>query len=75
MPGTLGRDEIYQLAGYLLRDYPDEFSISPGRALLVAPGRDDHLDAGQFLRLLGCASPLPVLRDQQRGVCVAPVNE
>lgn len=27
IPGKLGRDEFYQLAGYLLLDYRDEFGI------------------------------------------------
>ena len=44
MPGTLGREDICQLAGYLLLDYRDEFSISRGRALPITPGHDDHLE-------------------------------
>jgi transcriptional regulator with XRE-family HTH domain len=65
-PGRLGRDEIYQLAGYLLLDYPDEFGISRVGLYLSRQGATITWDAGEFLQLLGCASPLPELRDQLR---------
>jgi hypothetical protein len=66
MPGKLGRDEIYQLAGYLLLDYPDEFGISRVGLYLSRQGATITWDAGEFLRLLGCVSPLPELREQLR---------
>jgi hypothetical protein len=66
MPGKLGRDEIYQLAGYLLLDYRDEFGISRVGLYLSRQGATITWDAGEFLRLLGCASPLPELRERLR---------
>jgi hypothetical protein len=66
MPGTLGRDEIYQLAGYLLLDYRDEFGISRVGLYLSRQGATISWDAGEFLRLLGSAEPLPAVREQLR---------
>jgi hypothetical protein len=66
MPGKLGRDEIYQLAGYLLLDYPDEFGISRVGLYLSRQGATITWDAGEFLRLLGSVMPLPELRDLLR---------
>jgi hypothetical protein len=66
MPGKLGRDEIYQQAGYLLLDYPDEFGIRRVGLYLSRQGATITWDVGEFLRLLGCASPLPAVRDLLR---------
>jgi hypothetical protein len=65
-PGELGRDEIYQLTGYLLLDYQDEFSISRVGLYLSRQGATITWDVGEFLRLLGATVPLPELRDKLR---------
>ena len=66
MPGKLGRDEIYQLAGYLLLDYADEFGIRRVGLYLSRQGALITWDVEEFLRMLGCASTLPELRDLLR---------
>lgn len=64
MPSKLGRDEIYQLAGYLLLDYPDEFRIRRVGLYLSRQGGLVSWDVEEFLRMLGCVEPLPSLRDR-----------
>lgn len=66
MPGKLGRDEIYQLAGYLLLDYRDQFGISRVGLYLSRQGATITWDVDEFLRLLGSAEQLPELRAQLR---------
>jgi hypothetical protein len=65
-PGKLGRDEIYQLAGYLLLDYRDQFGISRVGLYLSRQGATITWDVDEFLRLLGSAEQLPELRAQLR---------
>ena len=65
-PGKLGRDEIYQLAGYLLPDYPDEYGISRVGLYLSRQGATITWDVDEFLRLLGSAEPPPELRERLR---------
>ena len=64
MPGRLGLDEIYQIAGYLLLDHPDEFGIKRVGLDLSRQGAMITWDVDEFLRLLGSVRPLPQLRDQ-----------
>ena len=64
LPGKLGRNEINQLAGYLLLDYRDEFGITRVGLYLSRQGATITWDVGEFLRLLGSAEQLPELRDQ-----------
>jgi hypothetical protein len=65
-PRRLGRDEIYQLAGYLLLDYDDQYGInrvglylSRQRALIV-------WNVPDFLHLLGATGPLTEMRRRLR---------
>jgi hypothetical protein len=64
MPGELGRDEINQLAGYLLLDYHDEFSINQVGLYLSRQGAMITWTVTEFLRLLGADEPLTRLRER-----------
>jgi len=66
MPGKLGRDEINQLAGYLLLDYHDEFGIDQVGLYLARQGAMITWSAAEFLRLLGAGEPLARLRERLR---------
>ncbi|MGH3170093.1 MAG: ATP-dependent helicase, partial [Trebonia sp.] len=61
-PRRLGADEIYQLAGYLLLDYEDEFGIRSVGLYLSRQGAVVRWDVPKFLSLLGARESLPDLR-------------
>lgn len=61
-PRRLGADEIYQLAGYLLLDYEDEFGIRSVGLYLSRQGAVVQWEVPRFLSLLGAREPLPELR-------------
>ncbi|MFI1866938.1 UvrD-helicase domain-containing protein [Streptomyces jumonjinensis] len=63
-PRRLGRDEIYQLAGYLLLDYDDKFRIDHVGLYLSRQGGLITWEVGDFLRRLGAQAPLHQLREQ-----------
>ncbi|GGR53066.1 UvrD-helicase domain-containing protein [Streptomyces netropsis] len=65
-PRRLGREEIYQLAGYLLLDYTNQFGIDKVGLYLSRQGGLITWDTEEFLRRLGAAMPLAQLRDQLR---------
>ncbi|MBE1609964.1 hypothetical protein [Actinopolymorpha pittospori] len=65
-PRNLGRNEIYQLAGYLLLDYDDQYSIDRVGLYLSRQGGLIIWDASEFLRGLGSTTPLPELRHRFR---------
>ncbi|MFE2675720.1 UvrD-helicase domain-containing protein [Streptomyces hygroscopicus] len=65
-PRRLGREEIYQLAGYLLLDYDDQFGIHQVGLYLSRQGGLITWDAADFLRRLGASAPLAHLRAQLR---------
>lgn len=70
-PRGLGADEIYQLAGYLLLDYPDEFGIRKVGLYLSRQGAIISWDAWAFLLMLGAREPPPVLRQKLRAFLAA----
>jgi hypothetical protein len=61
-PRGLGREEIYQLAGYLLLDYDDHYAIDRVGFYLSRQGALITWDVGRFLHDLGARTPLPQLR-------------
>jgi hypothetical protein len=61
-PHKLGRAEIYQLAGYLLLDYHDEFRIDRVGLYLSRQGGLITWDTTEFLDRLGADAPLSRLR-------------
>ncbi len=65
-PRRLGREEIYQLAGYLLLDYDDHFDIDRVGLYLSRQGGLITWSTEEFLRRLGSAAPLPQLRARLR---------
>jgi hypothetical protein len=65
-PRRLGREEIYQLAGYLLLDYDDAFGIRHVGLYLSRQGGLITWETGDFLRRLGAGAPLPTLRGRLR---------
>ncbi|WP_315903476.1 UvrD-helicase domain-containing protein [Streptomyces violarus] len=65
-PRRLGRDEIYQIAGYLLLDYDDQYGIDHVGLYLSRQGGLITWEVGEFLRRLGGDAPLRQLRDQFR---------
>lgn len=65
-PRRLGREEIYQLAGYLLLDYDDQFGIDQVGLYLSRQGGLITWDAAGFLRRLGAAMSLAQLRERLR---------
>ncbi|WP_436776491.1 UvrD-helicase domain-containing protein [Yinghuangia sp. YIM S09857] len=66
-PRRLGREEIYQLAGYLLLDYDDQYRIDRVGLYLSRQGGLITWDVPEFLHRLGAAAPLPALRVGLRG--------
>lgn len=64
MPGKLGRDEINQLAGYLLLDYRDELGINQVGLYLSRQGAMITWTVTEFLRLLGADEPLTRRRER-----------
>ncbi|WP_042373056.1 UvrD-helicase domain-containing protein [Streptacidiphilus neutrinimicus] len=65
-PRQLGEAEVYQLAGYLLLDYDDRYRIDQVGLYLSRQGHLITWPVGEFLRQLGTATKLPVLRRQLR---------
>ncbi|MEU4303013.1 UvrD-helicase domain-containing protein [Kitasatospora aureofaciens] len=65
-PQRLGRDEIYQLAGYLLLDYGDEYSIDQVGLYLARQGHLVVWSADEFLARLGAKTSLTGLRSRLR---------
>ncbi|WP_310728292.1 UvrD-helicase domain-containing protein [Streptomyces sp. N2A] len=65
-PRSLGRDEIYQLAGYLLLDYDNQYGINRVGLYLSRQGGLVTWEAADFLRRLGADAPLAVLRTRMR---------
>jgi len=63
-PRTMGRDEIYQLAGYLLLDYDDHYGINRVGLYLSRQGALIVWSVPDFLNRLGSSTPLPRLRHQ-----------
>ncbi|WP_438453345.1 hypothetical protein [Streptomyces asiaticus] len=65
-PKRIGRDQLYQLAGYLLLDYDNTYGIERVGLYLSRQGRLIEWETGQFLRLLGGRGPLSELREACR---------
>ncbi|MEV4072039.1 UvrD-helicase domain-containing protein [Nonomuraea fuscirosea] len=65
-PRKLGREEIYQLAGYLLLDYDDTYGIDSVGLYLSRQGALITWDAPEFLQRLGARMPISQLRDRLR---------
>ncbi|WP_242891097.1 hypothetical protein [Actinomadura litoris] len=65
-PRRLGREEIYQLAGYLLLDYDDHYGINRVGLYLSRQGALITWTVEDFLRRLGTTAPLPLLRRRFR---------
>jgi hypothetical protein len=61
-PHRLGRDEVQQLAGYLLLDYDDRYSIREVGFYLSRQGTLVRWTVPHFLTALGARIPLPQLR-------------
>ena len=61
-PRSLGREEIYQLAGYLLLDYEDRFGINHLGLYLSRQGAMITWSVEEFLQALGCSRSLASLR-------------
>jgi len=65
-PRKLGREEVYQLAGYLLLDYDDRYTIDSLALYLARQGKLITWSAEEFLQRLGASAPLGQLREQFR---------
>lgn len=65
-PRRLGREEIYQLADYLLLGYDDHFTIDRLGLYLSRQGGLITWSTEEFLRRLGTTTPLPQLRAKLR---------
>ncbi|MER8186957.1 UvrD-helicase domain-containing protein [Kitasatospora sp. NPDC094015] len=65
-PQRLGRDEIYQLAGYLLLDYDDRYQIDRVGLYLSRQGHLVTWGVDEFLARLGASAKLPRLRERLR---------
>ena len=65
-PRKLGREEVYQLAGYLLLDYEDRYGIDRLALYLSRQGALITWSAEEFLQRLGSTAPLGRLREQFR---------
>jgi AAA domain/UvrD-like helicase C-terminal domain len=61
-PRSLGPEEIYQLAGYLLLDYNDDYRINSLGLYLSRQGGLITWDVGEFLTALGARHTLANLR-------------
>jgi superfamily I DNA/RNA helicase len=66
-PGRLGREEIYQLAGYLLLDYDDQHGINRVGLYLSRQGALIVWSVEDFLRRLGTTRPVTELRRRLKG--------
>jgi hypothetical protein len=65
-PRRLGREEIYQLAGYLLLDYDNQFGINHVGLYLSRQGGLITWSTEEFLHRLGATTALPYLRARLR---------
>jgi superfamily I DNA/RNA helicase len=65
-PRHMGREEVYQLAGYLLLDYNDAYRIDRVGLYLSRQGRLITWGVDEFLHRLGAPAPLPRLRAEFR---------
>ena len=65
-PRRLGRDEIYQLAAYLLLDYDDEYGIDRVGLYLSRQGALIAWSVEEFLHLLGASGGVTRLRGRLR---------
>ncbi|MFI9006109.1 UvrD-helicase domain-containing protein [Actinosynnema sp. NPDC053489] len=65
-PHRIGRDELHQLAGYLLLDYDDHYRIDRVGLYLSRQGGLVVWSVEEFLGKLGATAPLAVLRDRLR---------
>jgi hypothetical protein len=74
-PTRLGDAEIYQLAGYLLLDYDDQYGISRVGLYLARQGKGIIWTVEEFLGLLGARLPLPELRQRLRNYLRARRDE
>lgn len=61
-PHRVGREEVQQLAGYLLLDYDDRYDIREVGFYLSRQGALIRWGVPEFLTMLGSRSPLPQLR-------------
>ncbi|MGW4984802.1 hypothetical protein [Streptomyces mirabilis] len=61
-PHRVGRDEVQQLAGYLLLDYDDRYGIREVGFYLARQGALIRWTVPEFLTMLGARIPLPQLR-------------
>jgi hypothetical protein len=66
-PRRLGREEIYQLAGYLLLDYEDRYGINRVGLYLSRQGALVVWSVKDFLHRLGTTRPVTDLRRRLRG--------
>ncbi|MEO3753602.1 UvrD-helicase domain-containing protein [Streptomyces sp. B6B3] len=65
-PRRLGREEVYQLAGYLLLDYDDHHGIDHVGLYLSRQAALITWSVNDFLSRLGTTKPLPALRQRLR---------
>lgn len=65
-PQHLGRDEVHQLAGYLLLDYDNAYRIDHVGLYLSRQGGLITWEVDDFLRRLGASAPLSRLRTDFR---------
>jgi hypothetical protein len=65
-PRRLGREEIYQLAGYLLLDYDDQYGIDRVGFYLSRQGGLITWTVPEFVHRLGTTTPLTRLRTKLR---------
>ncbi|MCY1655559.1 UvrD-helicase domain-containing protein [Streptomyces sp. NPDC052071] len=71
-PHRLGRDEVQQLAGYLLLDYDNQYDIHDIGFYLARQGTLIRWTVPEFLTTLGARTPLPQLRTALRDHLRAP---
>lgn len=65
-PHRVGREEVQQLAGYLLLDYDDRYDIREVGFYLARQGALIRWAVPDFLTTLGARIPLPQLRTALR---------
>ncbi|MEU0936359.1 UvrD-helicase domain-containing protein [Embleya sp. NPDC005971] len=65
-PRNLGREEIHQLAGYLLLDYDNRYTIDRVGLYLARQGALIDWPVDTFLRLAGATEPPATLRNRLR---------
>ncbi|MFG2557004.1 hypothetical protein [Streptomyces sp. NPDC048581] len=71
-PERIGAAEIHQLAGYLLLDYEDQYSIKRASFYLSRQGQLVGWTVQEFLNLLGAQQPLHQLRTDCRTALASP---